>query len=210
MLEDDCLPNPTFFEFCRILLDHYRLDRRVAVISGTNFQFSPASGEASYFFSRYPLTWGWAAWRRSWEPYDRNLDAWERLRHTTWLSELLADPLAAAYWRGLFDEVRRGVDTWDYSFVFSCWRAGALAVHPDRNLVTNAGFGPDATHTRDVRSIFANMPVRAMSFPLIHPEKVERAVAQDERTERIAFSGTVEQRLRQVRDQLRARPERPG
>ena len=58
--------------------------------------------------------------------------------------------------------------------VFSCWYSGKLAVHPYRNLICNIGFSKDATHTRDVKSIFANRPLEEMHFPLVHPERVWR------------------------------------
>jgi hypothetical protein len=201
VLEDDCVPHASFFGFCSALLDRYRLDHRVALICGSSFQIEADCGAASYFFSRYPLIWGWAGWRRTWELYDPDIDAWRTLRDTSWLSELLADPVATVYWRHIFDQVRSGFDTWDYSMTFSCWRAGALAVHPSKNLVRNIGFTEDATHTRDRPSVFANMPVHEMSFPLVHPDRVERAPTYDEQIERVVFSGVIKQRMR---DRLRA------
>ena len=205
ILEDDCVPHPSFFRFCHELLDRYRFDRRIALISGSNFCPSAECSPASYFFSRYPMIWGWAAWRRSWALYDPNVDAWDRLRDTSWLSDLLADPLAAAYWRQMFDQARFEVDTWDYAMVFSCWYSGGLAVHPYRNLICNIGFSKDATHTRDVKSIFANRPLEEMHFPLVHPERVWRSVANDEQAERSAFSKSVGHQLRNVREILHRR-----
>ena len=37
ILEDDCLPHPTFFAFCAEMLECYRHDQRVSSISGNNF-----------------------------------------------------------------------------------------------------------------------------------------------------------------------------
>jgi hypothetical protein len=202
VLEDDCVPHPTFYKFCNILLGHYRLDPRVALISGSSFQTEADDATASYFFSRYPLTWGWAGWRRTWQLYDADIGAWEGLRQTPWLSELLADPVAIAYWRYFFDQVRRGFNTWDYSMTFSCWRAGALAVHPYRNLVRNIGFGDDGTNTRDRNSIFAQMPIHEMSFPLVHPDRVQRIPACDKQIESVAYSGLAKRR---IRERFRAR-----
>src|SRR4030095_1100293 len=39
IMEDDCLPHPTFFRFCDELLEHYRDDERVMTVSGNNFQY---------------------------------------------------------------------------------------------------------------------------------------------------------------------------
>jgi hypothetical protein len=72
ILEDDCVPDTTFFEYCSILLEKYRDDNRISIISGTNIDkqkyFSPKS--ESYFFSVFPLTWGWATWKRNWDNFD--------------------------------------------------------------------------------------------------------------------------------------------
>jgi len=198
ILEDDCVPHPSFFHYCTELLDRYRDDPRIALICGTNFKFEVDSGPASYFYSRYPLIWGWASWRRTWEQYDPELRDWPKLRETSWLADYLGDPLAAAYWRAVFDHVRAGLNTWDFSLAFSCWRAGALVVQPAQNLVTNIGFGADGTFTRAPDAILARMPVHEMHFPLVHPDRVERAVACDDKTEEIAFSSSARKQLQRL------------
>lgn len=199
ILEDDCVPHPSFFRFCTELIDRYRNDPRIAIICGSNFQFGADCGPASYFFSRYPLIWGWAGWRRTWQQYDGDLDEWPSLRNTSWLIEHLSDPLASAYWRAIFDKVHAGFDTWDFQLTYSCWRANALAVQPAQNLVTNVGFGAESTFSRRADSIFTRLPTRAMQFPLIHPKSVERAKDSDDRTERLAFSSSPRDQLQKFR-----------
>src|SRR5690349_2048344 len=44
ILEDDCLPDPSFFRYCDELLAHYRDDTRIGLISGNNFQFGKTHG----------------------------------------------------------------------------------------------------------------------------------------------------------------------
>ena len=199
ILEDDCVPHPSFFRFCAELLDRYRDDPRIALICGGNFQFDADCGSASYFFSRYPLIWGWAAWRRTWQQYDPNLDAWPNLRETSWLIDYVDDPLVSAYWRAVFDKVRAGLDTWDVQLTFSCWRANALVVQPVKNLITNIGFGAEATFARSEDSIFARIPLQEMRFPLIHPKSIERAKECDDRTERVSFSASPRDQLQRFR-----------
>ena len=195
ILEDDCLPDPTFLPFCTQLLQKYRDEKTVGLIGGANFQFGRNSVAESYFFSRYPLLWGWAAWRRTWDIYDPDLELWDGERDALLLSELLADPLAEAYWKRILDQVKSGFDTWDYSLVFSCWRANLLAIQPSMNLVENTGFGGRATHTHAATSVFANISTHEMPFPLIHPGRIERNVACDAWTEQVAFSGTARKRF---------------
>ena len=80
ILEDDCLPHPTFFRFCEELLAHYRDDQRVGMISGDNFQFGHRINDDSYYFSNINHIWGWATWRSRWQhDYDVDLKLWPKM-----------------------------------------------------------------------------------------------------------------------------------
>lgn len=201
VLEDDCLPHPTFFPYCRELLARYRGDPRVAAVSGANFQFGRRRGGASYYFSRYPHIWGWASWRRAWAAYDVGMTAWPRLRADGWLAGLLGEPWKVAYYTRVFDAVYEGrLDTWDAQWLFACWTTGMVAALPQRNLISNIGFGPDATHTT-AGALLAALPTWRMEFPLAHPPAVERHVAADDFTESSQFRGG--SRLRRVPGRIR-------
>ena len=67
ILEDDCLPDPSFFRFCDEMLERYRDNERVGMVSGGNLQFGRHRGTGSYYFSKYTHIWGWASWRRAWK-----------------------------------------------------------------------------------------------------------------------------------------------
>ena len=169
ILEDDCLPHPTFFRFCDEMLDRYRATAGVMSVTGANYQFGRRRGEASYYFSRYPLIWGWATWRRAWQLHDPDITKWTELRRTDWLRRALGHPTAAEYWRVKMDGVvARPGEYWDYPWMFACWANGGLTVTPNVNLVTNIGYGPSGTHTTNPRSRFASVPAEPMSFPLTH------------------------------------------
>ncbi|MDX6574913.1 MAG: hypothetical protein QOE96_866 [Blastocatellia bacterium] len=174
ILEDDCLPDESFFPFCIELLERYRDDPRVGMICGSNFQGGKRRSPESYFFGLHVTVWGWASWRRAWRNYDVEMRCWPELRDTSWLADLLANPVAAKYWRDVFEDTFNGeFDTWDYQFFFSWWRQNSLALIPDRNLVTNIGFGSAATRTREALPSMANLPVKPIAFPLAHPADVE-------------------------------------
>src|SRR6266480_1666618 len=132
ILEDDCLPDPTFFPFCEELLDRYAEDREVAAISGTNFEpcVQTPVGDASYYLSRFCHIWGWATWRRAWQLCDHNLKQWPALRRAGWLMNICGDRTAENFWRRLFDDSharnRDGLNTWDIPWLFACWRHDLL------------------------------------------------------------------------------------
>jgi hypothetical protein len=174
ILEDDCLPDQTFFPYCTALLDHYQHDPRIVHISGNNFQFGQQRGDASYFYSCYPHMWGWATWRRAWQHYRYHITSWPDRRSTDWLEARLDTAAAVANWRQIFDQIyNREIDTWDYQWTFACWQNNGLCIHPQVDLVANIGFNNEGTHT--VRqNQFANLPLGQMQFPLTHPPTIIR------------------------------------
>jgi hypothetical protein len=183
VLEDDCLPHPTFFRFCEELLARHRDDPRVMVVSGTSYHFGRRYGPESYLGSLYPHVWGWASWRRAWRRYDVAMAGWPALRDSPAWRELHPRALVRAFWTRMFDATLADRnDTWDYQLAFAVQAHRALSLTPAVNLVQNIGFGAAATKTSR-RNRFAEMPVEAMPFPLIHPAPLERHAAADRATE---------------------------
>jgi hypothetical protein len=172
ILEDDCLPEHSFFRFCDEMLERYRLNERVGMVSGGNLQFGQSRGNASYYFSRYTHIWGWATWRRAWKHYDRDMALWPSFREEGWLDRVFASQGEREYWKNSFQWVYDGkLDTWDCSWTFAAITHGMLQVVPNVNLISNIGFGPEATHTHVV-GIHANMPIQPIVFPIKHPKFV--------------------------------------
>lgn len=182
VLEDDCVPNRSFFTFCTTLLTYYRDDNRVMHISGDNFQDGIRRGMGSYFFSRYSLSWGWASWARAWRQYDFTMRDWPAARDEGWLRSFLDDPAEIRYWTTIFERLYRGlIDTWDYQWLFACWRHNGLSIQPNANLVSNVGAGPDATHHKAPHSTIG-IPTLELK-ELLHPGMVRR----DRRADRFTF-----------------------
>jgi hypothetical protein len=179
VLEDDCVPHPTFFRYCGELLKRYRHDERIMGIGGNSFR-SARAGPESYAFSAYNQIWGWATWRRAWTHYDDALSLWPALREMGWLDDFLSDRSAARFWRAVFDRDLEGsIDTWDFAWTLACWVQSGLTVHPAVNLVSNVGFDDRATHTRNPASSLAGVATEAMDFPLVHPRGVLRDYEAD-------------------------------
>jgi len=197
ILEDDCLPHPTFFRFCEELLDRYRHDERIMAISGNNFQFGRRRTEYSYYFSRYNHCWGWASWRRAWQQYDIEMKLWPTIREGNWLRDILDDEQAVKYWQAIFQSTYDGViNSWAYRWTFSCWVQGGLSVIPAGNLVSNIGFNVEATHTTS-NSKLANMLLEAMKFSLLHPSFIIRDVSADNFTQNTVFRLSTLTRIKQ-------------
>ena len=154
ILEDDCVPHPDFFPYCTTLLELYRHDTRVWCISANNFQNGQWRGDGSYYFSRYNHCWGWASWRRCWQHYDADLVQWLALRDSGRLNTIFEDPLERKYWGEIWQRTHAKtvpITWWDYQWTFT-WlvNSGLITSLPNHNLVSNVGFGADATHTIEV------------------------------------------------------------
>jgi len=172
ILEDDCLPHPTFFRFCEEMLIYFRDDKRIGMISGDNFQSVHERAHCSYYFSRYNHIWGWASWRRAWAHYDQDISTWPIARQKNLLSIVLRNPKEIIFWNKKFDQVYEGrIDTWDYQWTFALWMQSMLTVLPSVNLISNIGFGVHATHTIE-HSPYADLITSPVTFPLIHPLEV--------------------------------------
>lgn len=199
ILEDDCLPHPTFFRYCEEMLEWYRNDERVMMVSGFNPQAAHVGEQFSYFFSRYPHIWGWASWRRAWKHYDVNMNMWPASRDTASFYYFVGSANEAKFWKKYFDLVYQGmVDTWDaqVSFMFFC--KNGLAVFPNINLVSNIGFGADATHTK-VDNGVADIESQEFKFPIEHPPTTQiDVVKDDERRKREYMHKGTYYKLRQL------------
>lgn len=190
VLEDDCLPHPDFFRFCDVLLERHAEDERVSVITGDNFQRGRRRGDASYYFSRYNHCWGWASWRRAWRLYDGELSFWPDWKTSADWRERIPDAVERRYWEGIFDRVARGeIDSWAYPWTASLWYRGGLTATPNVNLVTNIGFGEEATHTRG--AVKRHIVPRVALGCLSHPECVEQNLQADNFAFRQHFLGRI-------------------
>jgi len=168
-LEDDTLPDASFFPFCDELLARYREDVRVQMVCGWNLLGRGDLGGASYWFSSHTRIWGWASWRRAWRGYDVTMADWPAFTLTSAWTQRTADERAG--WKPFFAAVKDArVDTWDAQLTLLAWRTGRLSIIPATNLVTNIGFGADSTNTGS--TVNPSPPVHAMRQPLVHPSVV--------------------------------------
>ena len=168
ILEDDCLPNPSFFRFCTTLLDHFKHDEKVMHIGGTNFQNGKQRGDGTYYFSKYNHIWGWATWKRAWKQYDVAMKQFPDFVKNKKTETIFDTQKEIKYWNKIFQSVYDGkVNTWDYQWTFAIWNQNALAVVPNKNLVSNIGFSDEATHTSS-HSPLANLPSEEIA-EITHP-----------------------------------------
>ena len=167
ILEDDVLPNDSFFLFCETALERFRDETRVMHVSGNNFQLSKI-GEGNYYLSKLPHIWGWATWKRAWSKYDFYLkDFGNDVKKSYYDYRPIDD-----YWHHIFYKTKEQLHTWDYQWSFSILESDGFCILPQYNLATNLGFGKDATHTSNIEDFLANLKTYDITF-LSQEPKVE-------------------------------------
>ncbi|MBP9669844.1 glycosyltransferase family 2 protein [Candidatus Woesebacteria bacterium] len=186
-IEDDCIPNYTFFEFCDELLEKYKDDKRIMTISGNNFEFGKHQSKESYHFSLYPHVWGWATWKRAWADYDSDISDWPLLRNTPWLRTVLGGFVISKFWKYIFDRLYKGeINTWDYQLAYASWKTGSLHIVPSINLVSNVGYGRESTNIKHKNKTLY-VPARPIHFPLIHPKQIIANKAADRLIDNLVY-----------------------
>lgn len=208
ILEDDCLPDPSFFRYAEEMLTRYRDDDRVMHISGNNLTAPHHRTPHAYWFSHHPWIWGWATWRRAWRQYDADMSTWDQRRPA--LDASFASDYERAFWIAAYEDARRDLTkagTWDFPWVYTCRSLGGLCIFPRENLIENLGFGGDSTHTSHEMNRL-RIPVRDLG-PIDHPsgQHVDR-YADDLLTRiyagaKISFWQNLKARMRLRRDQSR-------
>jgi hypothetical protein len=193
ILEDDCVPTPSFFLFCESLLERYRDDTRVMAIGGDNFQGGVRRSPYSYHFSKYPYVWGWATWRRAWQRYDPAISSWPTFRRSPEFAARCQDAGERRYWSGCFDRVHGGArDIWDYQWLHAMWLHDGLNVEPEVNMVTNIGVGTGTNLALEDESVI-NLPT-ADIWEIKHPPTVAAHAQADRHVYRYLYRG----RMRRV------------
>lgn len=168
ILEDDCVPDLSFFQFCQELLEKYRNDNRIFTIAGSNHDYCEPF-EESYAFSKRFWGWGWATWKRAWNVFDINMQQWPTLRQDKYFKNIYRKHDRCSLENEFQLTYEGKINTWDYQFFVNCLANHALHVVPRVNLVRNTGFESNGTHTTfpTIDHLYLE---EAMTFPLIHPD----------------------------------------
>lgn len=181
ILEDDCLPAASFFGYCEQLLDRYRNESKVMMISGSGSKSESEDVQPSYYFSQFPQIWGWATWKTAWQHYDVTMKSLPADVKSGHLDQVIEDVDVRNFWLGYFIKTYSGqIGTWDYQWVYAILRNNGLVIRPQVNLIENIGMGSDGTH---ITSYQPHMSRKTRELDRIfHPEKlaVDRKADMDE------------------------------
>lgn len=178
ILEDDCLPNLSFFYFCQELLKKYRNDYRIMEISGNNFYPAPVSSDGTYYFNRLGGIWGWATWKRAWLHYDPDMMLCPTFVDSGCMGDLFADNKTRNYWTRCLMASYNGGPSWSYAWLFAIFSNYGLCISPKKNLVSNIGFDRQATQAKSASNNFDGIQTKEC-WEIIHPSFVVASQASD-------------------------------
>lgn len=200
ILEDDCLPHISFFDYCRELLLKYQDESEIMYISGTK-QVPEYKMPYSYSFSYNISTWGWATWKRAWQEWHWDEREWNEKKQD-WMKGIYSDKYRWDWIKDVEKYFSKESIPWDYVWQFCVGRR--FSIVPAVNLIENAGFGADATHTKVVPDGYEGK-AEAIG-ELQHPPKVEADLEYPRRMEQ-KFKNTL---YRRVKRKIRRMIKREG
>lgn len=189
ILEDDCLPDLSFFPYCEELLERYAFDDRIGQICGTSRYFSELNRKSSYILSRYGPIWGWASWKRAWKYYDLEIKTWPTIRDSGVLRQLVCSNTEYQIRSDLYENLYNNTpNTWDYQWGYAKLINGLLSIVPTINLVENVGH---INGTHRLVSAEKSITRRKMSFPLSHVNAISADVEFDKMYSKKYCGGTL-------------------
>lgn len=176
IVEDDCLPEPSFFAFCEQLLERYEHDPRVMSVSGFCPMEPDDNAPFSYRAQELFVVWGWATWKSAWAKYLPSKSAWDH--HTRVLPAAVASAPDKRLVSGLYDEVV-GPNDWSLKWLMSMWLEHGIQLSPTVNLVKSIGFLPDATNVSVDPFLGLSGRSTGTTLPLRHPPTLTIDLAAD-------------------------------
>lgn len=169
ILEDDCMPNQSFFEYMTQALNFYSNDQLIFMVSGSNHLFNQLNINTNSYFSKIYSVWGWGTWRRVWSIHKKVLgDDWESVVKKS--SKIW---LVRKYYESVFGNFTEKTDTWDVQWCYTGLKHNLLSVVSVKNTISNIGHV--GSHSVK-RQPFHGMPTgnweRSKPFPKRRSENV--------------------------------------
>ncbi len=186
MLEDDAIPDLTFFRFCAEMLERYQFDTRIHTISSLNLTERWDPCPYDYFFSyTHTLSGGWASWKRCWEERSETLELIDNSYATHLFRQHYHPRYSANYELILYRKRQQQIlktgriMSFEAMLTYGMAFQHQLSIVPTRNMLNNIGLTAEATHgtinprhlPKPIRKIFF-MSCYAMPEKIKHPQFV--------------------------------------
>ena len=202
IFEDDTLPSQSWFSFCEVILERYKSDERIGMITGVNHLGQYNKHKSSYFFATCGSIAGWATWKRVWDDYDYTLEDVDDDYLCAILEKSYYPRWRAKQFMTLMKNLRKkaltGIkqNSWSGPWGFISWCNSRLIIVPSINMITNIGLTPGATNggtsaailPKKLQSIF-NAKRYEIDFPLVHPKFVIEDRIYNDKLQEVMYGG---------------------
>lgn len=193
ILEDDCIPNTSFFYFASEMLQTYENHNQILMVAGTSI-ISNLSSKYHYEFSSFPFIWGWGTWKSRWKDfrsiYPLNFDR----KELDIIKNLLQDRVAYFHWTKLFFKIRNGShSSWDHELIYYSFIKNKFCIIPNINMISNHGLDIKATHTTKLSTKKSSnkyffSKVYELKEDLVHPPMIKNK-RLDKKIQKKIYSG---------------------
>lgn len=160
VLEDDTVPNLSFFRYCEEQLERHKNNSDIGIISGNNVvnHIWPVQIKDDFLYSGYTPIWGWASTRKNWQTFDYSLKSLDKNKLQNSLSKFFSNEEIVSHWMRIYKiYLDNGYNNWDFRFFLNQVYKNKLHIIPKTNLVKNIGFGENSTHTSSKENILNNL-----------------------------------------------------
>ena len=154
ILEDDCVPTLTFFEYCRQLNMQRENFPQIMAICGSNLIAEGENGDA-FQLGPFFVPWGWATWRDKWSKFERKQGVLSQIENELGHKWYTSDNLRSLMGKYIENSTSQESRVWTGYWLCSIIRADGFIATPDTNLVTNIGFQNSGINaSRKLQGIF--------------------------------------------------------
>jgi hypothetical protein len=177
VLEDDCEPDPLFFDFANRAVGFLSQDsdKKAVIFCGANHLLPPLSSLSRRAFTT-PLShvWGWGGMSANLPDLTGFIRQGPSLGDKEKIRTFIRGSIPYApyrnHWNNLL-ETNWGELSWDYRLQFWIWARGYQCLISGANLVRNIGFDPVATNSSNFPDHYQNKVAKRYTMQrLIHPK----------------------------------------
>ena len=181
ILEDDCIPNKSFIDFCEFSLEKYKNNEIIMHINGSFYLDNFVEIPHSYYYSKISSCWGWATWKRAWSKLERNLIDYKKDSYSGKIFKYYNNNHKMTKWmESYFDDTLYSKSkVWSSYWAYTIMKYDSLCITPTKNLVENIGMN-DAGNSNIVDSfkLYGNFKSKEMNS-FIHQDNINYIPSYD-------------------------------
>lgn len=163
ILEDDCDPSPSFFNFCTYALKKYKNNHQIFSICGT--YYGKKTRPPGYYFSHFNSVWGWATWKRSWESIDFTMAKYDTKEFSDKAKKYYINRSIRNWVLSyISDEFTKKSNIWSPYLYYTKILQNSYTINPYSNLVQNIGFLEGANSHENTNTYLTNFKTADMNL----------------------------------------------